>query len=158
MDMSAQLWFKHSSWSNVKKHEAHCPAATGPQPLLLKSEHDNDSSFKTVPESAALPASGTEIQASCPDCAHHMQCMLCRHEVTWCSSLVLLIFFSLWHGMHCAGAAVHGHDNNISSVSSSGLRQHGQCRGRHHKSKVSHACTGHPPNQPDYGSDALNED
>ena len=36
-----------------------------------------------------------------------------------------------------AGAAVHAHDNDVSSVSSSGSHWCGQHRGRHHKSKVS---------------------
>jgi hypothetical protein len=150
--------FQHSSWSKAMKHEVHCPAATGPRPSLLPAEHNDDSGFETAPESAASPAGGTEIQAGRPDRARRMQRMLRRREVAWRSSLVLLIFFGLWRGVHRAGAAVRGHDDDISSVGSSGSRRRGRRGGRHRKSKVSGARSGRPPDRPDYGSDASNED
>jgi len=150
--------FNNSSWSKVDKHEAHCPAATGPRPSLLKAEHDDDSGFETAPESAASPAGGTEIQAGRPDRARRMQRMLRRREVAWRSSLVLLIFFGLWRGVRRAGAAVRAHDDDISSVGSSGSRRRGRRGGRHRKSKVSRARSGRPPDRPDYGSDASNEE
>jgi hypothetical protein len=140
------------------KHEVHCPAATGPRPSLLPAEHDDDSGFETAPESAASPAGGTEIQAGRPDRARRMQRMLRRREVAWRSSLVLLVFFGLWRGVHRAGAAIRSHDDDISSVGSSGSRRRGRRGGRHRKSKVSGARSGRPPDRPDYGSDASNED